>query len=281
MWFLRAAECARAQLLYAIHLHSTSSALPYVSRHLHRVFSHSSPLHRATYLALRHDRHTLSHAVRYPICTLAVVHSLERLACAVGTRPLRCSELPRRLVKHLNPQQTDSSATLDDDKFGLIAYLLEHYGASPNSKNGYFLARAVLARHLPLTKLLLHYGADPALKDGWAVMVAIGMGDLDTVKLLLDEPTPTVDRVETSGRDKSSSSHTRSDSLPPQAAFLARHSIGTTPLPRPSKKRCKVSPRCCATSEMLEAAVKAQHWHIVDYLRTQGALPSLEVLKLL
>ncbi|SCV69309.1 BQ2448_2329 [Microbotryum intermedium] len=265
-----------AELLYAIHLHSTSSALPYVSRHLRHVFSNSSALHRATYLALRHDRHTLSHAVRYPVCTLAVVKSLESIGRAVGAPPMRCSELPRRLVKHLSPEHTANSATLDDDNLSLIAYLLEQYRASPNSKNGYFLARAVLARHRPLIELLLYHGADPVLKDGWAVMVAIGMGDLATVKLLLDGPTHRVERMEVSGC--SNLSQTRSTSLPQEAALHARRLIGTAPTLRTSKVRCKTSTPCCATSEMLEAAVKAQHWHLVDYLHIQ-VLPTIAAQK--
>ncbi|GAA6010440.1 hypothetical protein JCM10207_001305 [Rhodosporidiobolus poonsookiae] len=248
------------ELLLHIHLLSLSSTLPRVSRHLRAVFSDTSPFHRARFLLLRHDRKTLAHAVKYSICTLDVIHVLERLAAAQGKR-LKCPQLPRRLVKGLG-----KGGEVD---MPLVTYLLEHYGASPNSQDGYPLARAVFARHLPLIRLLLRHGADPALKDGWAVTTAIANGDADLVKLLMERESPReevpdeVDEVvlkENGGK---------------KAKKRRRDSAGG------GGKRRKMEDRCIATREMLETAVKAKQWGIVDYLTSKGALPSISVLGML
>ncbi|KWU43447.1 hypothetical protein RHOSPDRAFT_19601, partial [Rhodotorula sp. JG-1b] len=163
------------QLLYDIHLASLSSALPVLSRYLRQVFAATSPYHRARYLCLRHDRKTLAHAVKYGICNLDVVHALEKQASARGKK-LKCPQLPRRLVKGVGRIAGKDPTEVD---MTFIAYLLDHYSASPNSHDGYPLARAVFARHLPLIRLLLAHGADPGLKDGWAVTTAISHGDFD------------------------------------------------------------------------------------------------------
>ncbi|KAK4052853.1 hypothetical protein OIV83_002141 [Microbotryomycetes sp. JL201] len=242
------------ELLWSIHLLSLSSSLPRVSRHVYGVFHDAPPSHTAMYLTLRHEKSTLSHAIKYPVCTLDVVHALERIADRRGKR-LRCSELPRRLVNGLS---SDASRAADVD-FELIKYLLEHYHASPNSKNGYILARAVFARHEPLVKLLLAHGADPSLKQGWAVLAAIGMGDLHLVKLLMDydetaDASVAVDTEELATAPSSSA-------LPLKRR---RSSEGG------KSKRRRVEPRCQATSEMLEAAVRGEHWDIVTYLEEKA-----------
>jgi hypothetical protein len=256
------------QLLYSIHLISLSPSLPHVSRHLSSLFSLASPHHRAWYLLLRHGRHTLSRAIKYPICDLTVVHSLERLVKQQG-KQLRCSELPRRLVKGLGKfagsdgdDETHSAQQDDHLDLPLITYLLETYSASPNSKHGYILARAVFARHYPLIRLLLKHGADPAMKDGWAVMAAIGMGDLDLVRLLMEREV---------NRDEGDDGE--------EAEFeLSKRDRGTAKKRRRDSggggggKRRRMEERCAATSEMLQAAVKGEHWRIVDYLTERGEL---------
>ncbi|GAA5968504.1 hypothetical protein JCM11641_007662 [Rhodosporidiobolus odoratus] len=250
------------ELLLHIHLISLSPALPHVSRHLHSLFASTSPHHRARFLALRHDRKTLSHAVKYPICTLPVVHALERQAAAQGKK-LKCPQLPKRVVKGL---RRGGDGTEDID-LPLITYLLERYGASPNSKEGYPLARAVFARHLPLIRLLLKHGADPSLRDGWAVTTAISNGDADLVKLLM-EREPERDEV-----------------AEDEAVLKKCKGTGAKKRRRDSSggggKRRKMEDRCKATNEMLETAVKAKQWAIVDYLTAKGALPSIGVLGML
>ncbi|KAK4700390.1 hypothetical protein P7C70_g5855, partial [Phenoliferia sp. Uapishka_3] len=146
--------------------------------------------------------------------------------------------------------------------------MLENYRSSPNSQGGYFLARAVLANHLPLIRLLLSHGADPAMKNGWAVNAAIGAGDLGLVKLLMERETEReaageVGELETEGGGGKGKKRRKSG-----------EGGG-------GGKRRKMESRCEPTSAMLAAAVKSQQWAIADYLTAKGALPSLEVLKML
>jgi len=250
-----------------VHLLSLSPALPIVSRHLRAVFSSSTPHHRARFLFLRHDHKTFAHAIKYPTCTLDVVHALERLAKARGKR-LKCSTLPRRLVKGLGKSRSDKAGSKGVDQIvddivdlELITYLLATYNASPNSHDGYPLARAVFARHLPLIRLLLEYGADPALKDGWAVTTAIANGDADLVKLLMER------EVERDDDD---------DEGPLHEVVLERDGGKSSKKRRRDSgggggKRRRLGDRCKATKEMLETAVKAKQWGIVDYLTAKGA----------
>ncbi|GAA6046653.1 hypothetical protein JCM3770_003098 [Rhodotorula araucariae] len=252
------------ELLMHIHLMSLSPALPNLSRHLRSVFAATSPRHCAQYLTLRHEHKTLAHAIKYPICSLEVVHALERLAQERGKK-LKCSNLPRRLVKGLG-----KSGSKDDDvDLPLITYLLDKYGATPNSHDGYPLARAVFARHLPLIRLLLHHGANPALKDGWAVTTAIANGDVDLVKLLMERE---VDRGDADGPLQEVVLQPREG----KSAKKRRRDSGGGG----GKRRC-MGDRCRATKEMLETAVKAKQWAIVDYLTAKGAQPSLSVLAML
>lgn len=242
------------QLLLHIHLLSLSPSLPHVSHHLSSLFSFSSSTHCASYLLARHPRSTLSHAIKYSLCTLPVLHELERLSAAQGKKKLKCGELPRRLVKGLGQGEEVDLA--------MIEYLLGAYEASPNSKKGYFLARAVVARHEPLIRLLLSHGADPGMKEGWAVVQAIGFGDLALVKLLMERQAAVgeVEEVEefevlevVNGKKK-----------------RRRSSEGG------GGKRRKMEERCEATSAMLEAAVRGQKWDIVDYLQARGVF-SLQI----
>ncbi|GAA5921189.1 hypothetical protein JCM3775_004132 [Rhodotorula graminis] len=274
------------ELLMHVHLLSLSHALPVVSRHLRAVFASTTAHHRARFLLLRHDHKTLSHAIKYPTCTLDVVHALERLAKLRGKR-LKCSTLPRRLVKGLGKGaagkgaagkgggQGDGQGDNDGVDLELITYLLDTYNASPNSHDGYPLARAVFARHLPLIRLLLQYGADPALKDGWAVTTAIANGDADLVKLLMERE---VERDEDDG-----------DEGPLHEVVLERGGGRKSSKKRRrdsgggggKRRRVAMGDRCRATKEMLETAVKAKQWGIVDYLTAKGAPPSISVLAML
>lgn len=259
------------QLLYDIHLLSLSSTLPLVSRHLHSVFTHSSPHHKARFLAASHPRSTLQHATRYPICSLPVIHALERIKTLWDNRPghkLRCPELPRRLLKGLGASATATTQPItgaddwDTTRLPVIEYLLDKYQASANSRNGYFLARAVLARHLPFVNLLLRHDADPSLNDGYAVNVAIGTGDIALVKLLMErepDPRPTeelevAEEGEVDGRRKKKKKR-------------RRESDGGG---GGGGKRRKVQDRCKATSKMLEVATKEENWEMVTYLQSKG-----------
>lgn len=248
------------QLLLDIHLLSLSSALPFVSRHLHSLFSNSSAHHRAQYLAAAHPRSTLQHAVRYPICSLPVVHALERIKSLWDNRPghaLRCPELPKRLLKGLGATSPAAAEVWRSRHLPMIEYLFDRYGSSANSGKGYFLSRAVLARNRPFIELLLAHDADPALNQGYAVNLAIGTGDLGLVKLLMEKEVHTrpkdedVDTTEQGGKKGKKKRRRESDG-------------------GGGGKRRKTEDRCKATSKMLEVAMKEENWEIVTYLQSKG-----------
>lgn len=240
---------------------------------MHNLFASTSDYHRASYLLSRHPTSTLSHAIRYPICTLPVISVLEQLAQRRGKR-LKCTELPRRLVRGLgstptalpsppaSPRTEHMHQTQDLVDLPLIAHLLTHYSASPNSKSGYFLARAVVAKHLPLVHLLLDHGADPSLKGDWAVLVAIKARDLGLVKLLLEREPPRASQTEefgSEGEEVAQANHGKK----------RRRSSGGG-----SGKRLKIdTTRTPATSAMLTAAAALTdppEKEMVDYLTGRG-----------
>ncbi|KAI5480622.1 hypothetical protein MNV49_000318 [Pseudohyphozyma bogoriensis] len=250
-----------AELLYAIHLSSLSSSLPYVSSHLYGLFSSTTPTYKARYLLLRHPSSTLSHAIKYPICDRPVLTALERIA----GKGLKCKELPRRLVRRLSANDADADEhdrlTADLD---LIEYLVDKYSASANSRKGYFLVRAVFARNEFLINLLLKHGADPGTKDGMAVVVAIEAGDLDLVKKLMEIP---VERDDADGEVELD-----------KGGKKRRMSGGGG---GGKRRKLESTLRCEPTPAMLEVAVKKSHWHLVEYLRGLGAVPSMEALQFL
>ncbi|GAA5939222.1 uncharacterized protein JCM15063_004457 [Sporobolomyces koalae] len=258
------------ELLLHIHLQCLSSTLPLVSRSFYHVLSTTSPYHKAQYLLLRHPSHkTLSHAIKYPICTLAVLRTLERLHHERHpTKRLKLAQLPKRLFSS-SPGSSIPKREQDDNlhRIELVRYLLETYKSDPNSHQGYPLTRAVFKLDRDLIALLLEHGADPGLKQGWAVVTAIlkakdfvkrdrGLG-LQFVKSLIerDYPVPALD------------DSVRVDLVEP-----------TT---KRKKKKLKLEDRCKPSPEMLETAVKTKQWDIVDYLTLKGATPNLNVLKML
>lgn len=238
------------QLLFQVQLHGLSSTLPAVSRDFHSVFSSSPASHRAGFIASVHPRHTLAHAVKYPICDFPVVLALERLAARWG-ETLKCRELPRRLVQGIKRTAPADSELVN---LPLIEHLLSTYGASPNSGNGYLLARAVFAQHLPLIKLLLKWGADPSLNNGWAVTTAIGYGDLPLVQLLLERE-----------RDEDT---TGEEEAVPEGNSTRKRRMSGEGTQRSKRRRLEV--RCKATGTMLECAVKKRKVDIANYLTAQG-----------
>ncbi|GAA5846164.1 hypothetical protein JCM3766R1_005654 [Sporobolomyces carnicolor] len=271
------------ELLLHIHLLSLSSTLPLLSRAFRTLFSSTSPHHKASYLLRRHPSHkTLSHAIKYPICTLPVLQAIERINREQKGKRLKCPQLPRRLFSNLSPSRHASDPTLDH--LPLIRYLLETYEASANSHTGYPLARAVFSDDRELIKVLLDFGADPGLKEGWAVVTAIMKGSagqgggIAMVRALIErdyplpfpnpeDPVSTEDRGRPH-RDEGGKKKKRKRDKTAEAG------------PSPSK-RAKLEDRCKPTPEMLETAVKTKQWDIVDYLSSKGAMPNLATLKLL
>ncbi|GAA5899883.1 uncharacterized protein JCM6883_006022 [Sporobolomyces salmoneus] len=271
------------ELLLHIHILSLSSALPFLSRSFHHLFSSTSPYHKATYLLLRHPANkTLSHAIRYSVCTLEVLQTLERI---MKGKKLKCPQLPRRLFSTLSPSRHCSNPDLDH--LPLIRYLLEKYKASPNSHNGYPLARAVFSGDFELIRLLLDHGADPGLKEGWAVVTAIMKGSndkaggLSMVRALIepDYPLPVSASSTPNGSDHEGGGGDTQGNVSDKQKKRKRDrngESGSSPA-----KRARLEDRCKPTPEMLETAVKTKQWDIVDYLTKKGAIPNLDVLKLL
>lgn len=151
----------------------------------------------------------------------------------------------------------------------LITYLLSHYHASANSHDGYPLARAVFARHVPLIRLLLRYGADPGLKDGWAVTTAIGNGDGELVRMLLEREEP--------GREDGGGEEEEEEGG--EGEMVDGKGLGKGKKRRREGgggggKRRKMEDRCKATKGMLETAIKEKQWRIVEYLTAKGAFLS-------
>ncbi|GAA5968988.1 hypothetical protein JCM3765_002275 [Sporobolomyces pararoseus] len=271
------------ELLLHIHLLSLSSALPHLSRSFRALFSSTSPYHKASYLLLRHPAHkTLSHAIRYPICTLPVLQTIERINKEKKGKKLKCPQLPRRLFSRLSPSQHSTNPSLDH--LSLIQYLLKEYKASPNSHTGYPLARAVYSGDFELIRVLLDNGADPGLKEGWAVVTAIMKGSDDKagglamVRALIerDYPLP-IPRSDRSEESTTGGGTFHSDG--PQKKKRKRDK--TERVESSPAKRVKLEDRCKPTPEMLETAVKYKQWDITDYLTKKGATPNLNVLKLL
>ncbi|GAA6008113.1 hypothetical protein JCM11491_001890 [Sporobolomyces phaffii] len=274
------------ELLLHIHLLSLSSTLPLVSRSFHALFTTTSPHHKASYLLLRHPSHkTLSHAIRYPICTLPVLHAIERIQRDRKGKKLKCPQLPRRLFSRLSPSRHAGDPSLDH--LSLVRYLLGHYAASPNSHTGYPLARAVFSGDCELIQVLLDHGADPGLKEGWAVVTAIMKGSdspaggLRMVRALIERDCPlpvTPPPVATTDPDGQRGGVTEGGTLKKKRKRdkLAHEEVTSSPA-----KRAKLEDRCKPTAEMLETAVKTKQWDIVDYLTKKGATPNLNVLKLL
>lgn len=189
--------------------------------------------------------------MRYRICTLAVVVAMERITSDVDSdwhQQLVCREIPKRLYRGL----MKSDLTVD---LPFLTHLLSPpYNASPDSSKGYGLAAGVYARHLPLIRLLLAFGASSM---DWCLMAAITNGDLEVLRLLVERETRVdegeaveVEVVER-GKKRRRSSELRSEL---------------------SSKRRKYPDRCVVTEAMLEAAVKAKQWAVVEYLRGKGAL---------
>lgn len=247
------------QLLYEIHLASGSAWLPFLTKSFRALFAVTTDVHKARYLSAKYSRKKLlARAVRYPICTLPVLRLLEKWNSR-GDNPV-IAELPRRLVKGLTNAQCD----VDMD---LLRHLLDHHKASADSSNGYFLARAVFAHHLPLVDLLLEYGASPAMNDGWAVRNAISSGDLAMVKRLLELP---IDRQEDIlASDDAVDMGSPQECERPTKKKKRRKSSESNQ----ARKRRRVSQemRCQPTPKMLETAVREEQWQIVDYLTSRGS----------
>jgi len=188
--------------------------------------------------------------------------------------------LPRQSACATSPPNGTLHEAFDKIDYPLVAYLLtsgDGRRSNANCHKGYLLARAVLARHIPLIRLLLNHGASPAEKKHMSVMLAIGRNDLLAVRMLIEGGRP---EEEEDFRQRTS------------AAATTAASTGTNKRPRKRKasaaidspdraKRQKVEDRTAVTSQMLELATRQRCDPLVRYFMVRGAVPNLKTLKLL
>ncbi|KAI0267669.1 hypothetical protein BC834DRAFT_1032042 [Gloeopeniophorella convolvens] len=240
------------ELLWEIQFYALSDTLPLTSRRLHAIFASASPHQKADYIFGRHlaaaahagpPGNLVSHALRFPLCTLAVLDILLARADCPPLPPEEPPDLPRRLFRRLGEGGSQGGA---DNVLPMLRALYAHprllKPPDPNSHAGYPLARAVLAGATPLVRFLLDHGASPRRKDALAVTLAIKRRDLALVRLLVEAPP-----------EKSS----------------------------PCKRR-KRSDRVEVTSEMLKLAVRCRARDIAEYLiNEKGCVPDLRTLALL
>lgn len=206
--------------------------------------------------------------------------------------PPRSIDIPKRLFRNLPSTAPPSSSTsmssesltlsIPDGSLALfesqdlpyIMHLLSTLQANPNSARGYPLAKAVLARHVPLICTLLEYGADPTTKDYMAVMLAVGRRDLDIVRLLVERYDDSRSSImQTHSGIPSSSTFSGRDveerGLKRKRRRTEKNGGDNSSLTMKNKKR-RLEDRFQITSEMLELAVKQKSEGMIQYFMSKG-----------
>jgi len=244
------------EITHEIQLFALSPSLPEVSRHIHHIFKTAPASYHALYILSRivttqggpvGISDTLTRALRYPLCSQAVLEALFRRcrwtsACLTG---IRKPELPRRLFRSLMPRTTfgghPAQWNESDHPMPFLKCLYDLPTApDPNSYEGYALTKAVHARFQPLVRFLLDRGASPNHKNQLAVMVAIHQKDVVLVKMLIEREA----------------------------------------VPGPRNKRRRLPDRVKVNTKMLSAAVKCDAREIVEYLAGEkGCVPSLQTIR--
>lgn len=251
------AHCLRAELTHTeqivldIQLLACSPALPLVNRHLHAVFSRTSPLYRLRYVAARHrepagsspgtmatvtSSRMLSQALRYPACDLACARLIEertKKRQVVRKLPARFARVP--------PAGTERETR------ALLAHVLREYRPDVDaSRDGYIFARAVQRRDTHTIRLLLCAGADPGRNDAYAVSLAIKQRDHTLLRALVE-------------RDHALLQISKEHESEEEKALLLQDD-------RPRYEHVK------PPGALLKRAVEARQWNMVEYLRHKGAL---------
>ncbi|KAL7414673.1 hypothetical protein BDY24DRAFT_384167 [Mrakia frigida] len=263
------------ELLILIQFFSLSPSLPIVSKTLFAQLYHPPPTQAARYLLAIHGppsssstassrppKDLLLRCLRHGICTLPVVHALERLFPLLYPNPppppsepsspssspqptppppvppprMYLFELPKRLFRsaHLPPP------TL----LPLLDHLFTRYFPDPSSHKGFPLCASVLQHpaSIELTRYLLQKGADPGANDGYAVRIAAGKKDLALVRLLIEVEEGT------------------------EGATVGG-------------KRRRVQDRVTVTNQMLNYAVKYKAMEVIEYfVNEKGAKPDMKTL---
>ncbi|KAH6913285.1 hypothetical protein BKA70DRAFT_718118 [Coprinopsis sp. MPI-PUGE-AT-0042] len=309
-------ESIPVELLLEIQLFALSDGLPFVSRRLYQVFSATPPIYRAQYLSARlenvHDDSRLyTRALRYPMCTQAVLEAFHSAAIkrkaqldsallleaeqepgkdlANVSDPSSTEEkstkripkpvtydLPRRLFHNLVLPSTIRTWRETDPPLPFLRYLLNIDGIQPdiNANNGYALTKAVHAQFLPLIQFLLDHGASPETKDGLAVVVAIRQRNLKLVKMLIERQGDS----ETSEGSIGSSREGRRGDLAKASESRSKEGFQVTG----RGKRRRLEDRVKPNSKMLKAAVQCKAKDIVEYLcHEKGVVPDMQTLQLM
>lgn len=167
-----------------------------------------------------------------------------------------------------------SNSTFETEDLPLLTHLIIQLHANPNSSRGYPLAKAVLARHIPLIQILLQNGADPSTKDHMAIMLAIGRRDLELVRLLIERYDDDEDKYN-SWAQAFHGTGMKGDSMTVNSSGInkkrKRNDGGGRggKMTSPPKKR-KLEDRCRVTSDMLELAVKQGSEDLIQYFMSKG-----------
>ncbi|KAH9928712.1 uncharacterized protein B0H18DRAFT_1210218 [Fomitopsis serialis] len=290
------------ELLYDIHIHAASPNLPLACKHLYAVCKSAPTSVHAQYLiesyhsarAYSTVADIISLALRYPVCTQAVldtiIRSPEYPTLSSENRRKR-TELPRRLFRNLSPRPTSigkrkrgepepSGWTEDDDPLPFLRYLYAHpriRTPGADSWEGYALTKAVHAEFIPLVQFLLEHGASPQTKGALAVMVAIRRKNLPLVRLLIERDGPRQTYKRPRMRDEGPGVVTGRDGI---SADSAR---GNDTVTRDNgAKRRKLGDRVQVNQEMVKTAVQSNARDIVEYfIHEKGCVPDMQTVLLM
>lgn len=243
------------------------------------------------------------------ICQLHGIFLVDGFGCSpYKPTNLACLTAPERLVRTMRPWKDDALDSLpaahrdvflrivgilmsmvpDDmatsektvplpthDKLELLMHLVLTHHASPNSHQGFLLAMSVYAECTPLMCFMLACGADPKLRNGIALHIAVKKGWVSGLRLLVERD----DRLETRWRNSLRSITHEMHTL----SRMRNGSISRIPRrPLRSNKRQRLTDRCQVDVSLLNAAVRAEAWDLVNYLMNQkGLVPDVDTLSLI
>lgn len=290
------------ELLYEIHIHAASPNFPLACKHLYAVCKSAPTSVHAQYLiesyhaARAHSAvpDIISLALRYPICSQAVLETIIRSpeypTLSSETRRKR-TELPRRLFRNLSPRPTStgkrkrgepepSGWTEDDDPLPFLRYLYAHSRIrtpGADSWEGYALTKAVHAEFIPLVQFLLEHGASPQTKGALSVMVAIRRKNLPLVRLLIERDGPR----QSSKRPKTIAGGPRvvtgKDGMPTNPARGSDAATSDN-----GAKRRKLGDRVQVNQEMVKTAAQSNARDIVEYfIHEKGCVPDMQTVLLM
>lgn len=176
-------------------------------------------------------------------------------------RKLQACAVPSSRSRLSLPTSRASCLNFDTIDFPILRYMLVELHANPDSSKGYPLARAVLARHIPLIHLLLHHGADPSVRENMSVMLAIGRNDTEITRMLIEYTEPIVDVLD---------ELVVCDSTTTAEGTACRRKRSLRDTSQKPRKKKRFTDRIDVTSAMLELAVKQKHEPLIQYFLAKG-----------